>query len=241
MPALNSIRRTFDRSLESAKVLFEVAATYSQVPARSIMGEPPIRPGQAQRIAGLSFLVMVRAWEELVEGCLVRYLAGARSPSGYKPSIKRPASRNLIESYERLGSNEYRLGGGKGYLAVSDWSRVRHCATDFFDDGQPFTNVKHQQVQQLKAATVIRNRVAHSSLTARRAFLEVVDTHNELDDRRPRGYSVGHLLLQVGNRGFGKQARRQAFFLHYHDNFVAMAEVICPTGTPPTHRGARQS
>jgi len=65
--SLKSVRKTFDENLESALLLFQVAERFSSRDVTQDSNEPAIRPGQARRISGLAFLVMVRAWEELVE------------------------------------------------------------------------------------------------------------------------------------------------------------------------------
>jgi hypothetical protein len=96
--SLKSVRKTFDESLESALLLFQVAERFSSKDATQEGSEPAIRPGQARRITGLAFLVMVKAWEELVEACLVapcRFVWNATLSSGRRQGHR--AGRQMLE------------------------------------------------------------------------------------------------------------------------------------------------
>ncbi|MBZ2178818.1 MAG: hypothetical protein K7J47_14030 [Acidobacteria bacterium] len=235
MPALKTIRKTFDKNLESARLLFEVATKFSDPSPENQPVEPPVSAGEARRIAALAFLIMVRACQEFVEQTLIRYLAGASAPSGYRPTLLHPVAASLAEAHQRAAAPPDGLGGGQGYLSVSNWNAVQKCARQRFSEGHPFTRLTGSQQQHLAAAIRIRNRIAHSSLKCRREFLDVVNKHDPDPGQRPRGYTVGHLLLKIGNRGFGKAAAQQRFFLHYHDQLVAMADTICPAAATPLH------
>jgi hypothetical protein len=232
MAALNSIRKAFDNDLESAKLLFDVAQNFADHTKHESTAEPPVSPAQARRIAGLAFLVMVRAWEELVEGCLVRYIAGASAPNGNQPILKCNKAATLSQAYEFAKHSPSKLGGGQGYLSVSEWKKVKNCANHHFCGGEPFSRINSHQVLRLTDATAIRNRIAHSSKKCREAFLSAAGNHEPPQYKRPRGYTVGHLLLTVGQRGFGRNAKKQAFFLHYHGLFLDMAGTICPSQKP---------
>lgn len=236
MPALKSIRDKFDQNLYSAMLLYEVAQKFSPPPPDAPNARPPVSRGQARRVAGLAFLVMVRAWEELVESCLVRYLAGASAPSGYQPALNTAKARTIAAAYQTATARNGGLGGNGSYLSVSDWGRVTEFARRHFNEGQPFTSLNDAQRQKFANAIKIRNRVAHSSKKCRTEFLAVVTSHEMPNEERPRGYTVGHLLLKVGNHGFGKQARQQTFFLHYRALFHAMANQICPTSKEAPQR-----
>lgn len=236
MPALNSIRKSFDRDLKSAELLFSVACVFAEI-EKTHNEDPPIRPGQARRIAGLAFLVISKAWEKLVEDCLVRYLTGAKAPSGKAFALKEPPPAHSLEKAYELVSKTNLLKGREGGLYCSDWGKVQACASVLLTDGKPFTDLSDEQRDLLARATKIRNRVAHDSANCRNAFLRVAEQHGETRGFRPRGYTVGHLLLKRTNKGFGKGAKCNRVFCHYASNFKAMADVICPMSDGLT-RGA---
>lgn len=226
MPALNSIRKSFDRNLDSAELLFKLAETFSK--ERPDEPEPPIRKGQAKRIAGLAFLVMVKAWEELVEACLVRYLMGAKAPSGQVFDLENQV-RRVRRVEDAYGCKVLKgLGGRGGHLKVTNWDEVSGTANKIFRDGKPFTQLTPHQEKFLQRATAIRNRVAHDSKKCRKAFLDVAGQHGDGKGQRRRGYAVGDLLLKRTAAGFGDNSCEPAVFTHYAQQIRAMADVICP-------------
>lgn len=227
MPALNSIRRTFDRNLESAELLFEVASKFA-VYDEGTDPDPPLRPGQAKRIAGLAFMVTSKVWEELVEVCLVRYLMGTQAPSGTAFEMTQTPPARRLDSAYRLATGPVGLTGSPDGWHCSDWTRVQSCARTFLVDGTPFTALSDQQRNLLARATTIRNRVAHDSTKCRTAFLKVAAQQGGRDGVRPSGYSVGHLLLKRTSTGFGGGVKSDLVFRHYARNFRAMADVIVP-------------
>jgi hypothetical protein len=228
---LNSARRNFDKNLESALLLFQVAERFSSNRAIQDDGEPAIRPGQARRIAGLAFLVMVKAWEELVETCLLRYIAGAIAPSGDAPKRTSTEAYTLKSAFKYASENG--LGRGPDHLSVNDWSKVCACAQKILDSGKPFSLVSDRQKTLLKHAIKIRNRIAHESGKTRRNFIKIAKAHLALNAEEPlkRGYTVGDLLLTEGTRCFGNGAKKRTYFFHYHQLFLSMADVICPKQT----------
>jgi hypothetical protein len=233
MPAhkLNSVRKAFDESLESALLLFLVAERSASEELLQSDSDPVIRPGQARRIAGLAVLVMVRAWEELVEACLVRYIAGASAPSGYGPERLSTATFTLKSAFMHASKNGLR--GGPDHLSVSEWDRVCACARSILRNGEPFTRIEPLHKDRLAAATKIRHRVAHSSAKTRKEFNEVARQHlgRRAGQPLPRGYTVGHLMMTSGQRCVGQGAGKQAYFRHYHQLFNSMADIICPKQT----------
>jgi hypothetical protein len=232
--SLNSIRKTFDENLEPALLLFQMAARFASNEVVDAGSDPSVRPGQARRIAGLAFLLLVRAWEELVEGCLVRYTAGATAPSGVAPGLKADPAGNLRAAYTLVTKNG--LGGHDDdqlrHLSVSSWDAVCKCSRKLFNDGGPFTKLSKEQRQALKDATTIRNRVAHASRKTITRFCEVARSGLSLgaDQPLPRGYTVGHLLM-AKRSGLSESHTEQSHFLYYHQKFLSMADVICPKQT----------
>jgi hypothetical protein len=232
--SLKTTRNNFDKNLSSALLLFEVAKRFSGETEDREGTAPAVRPGQSRQIAGLAFLIMVRSWEDLVEGCLVRYVAGAKAPSGYAP-YRYCSAASLAEAYGVAIQNGLRgnADGENSHLFVSSWKAVCKCSDMLFKAGKPFSNLTTEQRRALENATTIRNRVAHSSAKTRAAFNRLARLHREpgVAGPLPRGYTVGQLLMTSGSHFFGERAETQECFRHYHRLFLSLADIICPTQT----------
>ena len=84
-PALNAVRKAFDKKFQSSADLFLAVQVFAEGTWDAINGWEALYPGQARRVVALSFLQVVISWEDFIESCFVRYLMGAKSPSGYAP------------------------------------------------------------------------------------------------------------------------------------------------------------
>jgi hypothetical protein len=114
-PALISARKVFDKRLEAALSLYSYAESIANGTWESITGWEPLHPRQAQKIVALCFMDIVAGWEEIVENCFIRYLAGAVSPNGYKPSLRSGPARSILHAYQ-LASGKPAFKVGTHYL-----------------------------------------------------------------------------------------------------------------------------
>lgn len=228
-PSLNTVRNQFDAKLESARTLFDAVRVFAEGPQAGIVGNPPIYPGHAWRIVGLAFMQMAMAWEDMVESTFARFLAGAKSPSGYAPELRLSDAHNLDHSYQLMSGNPSHRRG-TDYLTWVDWGEVIKLAKVFFVGGQPFGHLSLLERDRYADAVKIRNRVAHFSDKCRKDFLVVAKNHLGIqpNGKLPKGFTVGQLLATVGVRGFGNAAPNQYYFYHYHSLFQGMANKICP-------------
>ena len=215
--------------LDSAKDLFDAVQPLATGNEASIKGKATLFPGQARRAAGLAFMQMVMALEDLIEAAFIRYIAGAPAPNGTAPNLRLGAAENLQHAYQLLSGNPSHRAG-IDYLTWSDWSATIKLSKVFFVDGAPFSSLTHLEKDRLRDATKIRNRVAHFSDKCRKDFNEVARTHLGLgsNDKLRKGHSVGDLLIVKSPRCFGKNCGNKFYFDHYHQLFQAVAQKICP-------------
>jgi hypothetical protein len=228
-PALNTIKRQFDRRIQSSVSLYSRVTVFAFDEAwDAIQGWEPLTPAQARRIVSLAFLDVVSHWEDFLERCFVRYLAGAVSPTGYKPVLRLRECKSIQHAYELL-SLQSEFDTRKAFLSWNSWKDVIQKAKIFFVRGEPFANLSNVQAQRLQDATKIRNRIAHYSKKCREEFIEVAKQHLGLQrsDKLQQGFDVGQLLLTKGTRGFACK-RMQHYFLHYMDLFLEVSNVIAP-------------
>ena len=161
-PALVSARKVFDERLKSALSLYSYAEKIANGTWEFITRWEPLHARQAQKIVALCFMDIVAAWEDFVESCFIRYLAGATSPSGYKPSLRSGPARSILHAYQFVsGRPAFKVGAH--YLQWQSWSEVISAARVFYEDGEPFSLLSQLQRERLGDATKIRNRVAHTS------------------------------------------------------------------------------
>lgn len=223
-PSLKSTRTMFEKRLMSALSLYSYAETTANGTWESIVGWEPLHPRQAQKIVALCFMDIVTGWEDFVESCFIRYLTGASSPSGYKPSLRSGNARSILHAYQ-LASGKPSFKIGTHYLQWQSWSDVIEAANVFLEKGQPFSLLSQLQRDRLRDATKIRNRVAHASAKCLKDF-GVVSRHHV--QKVHQGYSVGQLLINKSNKCFGSAAPNQTYFMHYWHLFDNLTKIICP-------------
>ena len=228
-PATSTLRRSFVATVISSANLY--ASVESYLPhSYDGFSTNPLHPKQARRVVALSFQSMVAAWEDFVQGLFVRYMVGAASPSGYRPSLRLGTCSSIRHAVEVLtGQPGFDLT--RRYLSWTKWSDVTALAKLHFTGGRPFTSVHEDLIQALNDAHVIRNRVAHTSAKARRDFLQVARRFLGLaaDARIGQGYDVGTLMIETTVRGFGKMDRADNYFLQYCNLYCDLADVLCPS------------
>lgn len=227
-PSLNTVSRTFITRVQSSADLYGTVEEFALGTWHSIQGWEVLYPGQARRIVALAFMNLVVGWEEFVEACFVRYLAGSSAPSGWKPKLRLSACKSLDHAYALIaGRADFDVT--KQYLNWSSWPEVESRALVFFPRGKPFTALSEMQRQRLKDAQIIRNRVAHSSSKCREDFKQVARQFCGLSgsQKLPKGIDVGQVLLDTSGRGF-HDARKESLFIHYANLFCDLAELIAP-------------
>jgi|ERR1700730_8551535 len=130
-PALNAIRKSFDKKLQRAADLFSAVYVFAEGTWDAINGWEALYPGQARGVVALSFLQVVISWEDFIESCFVRYLMGATSPSGFAPQLRLGPASSISHAYQ-LASCDPKFRVGSHYMTWSSWSDVVDRAQLFF-------------------------------------------------------------------------------------------------------------
>jgi hypothetical protein len=228
-PALNSVKKAFRNKIESSIGLFETLKPYvTEYTWEGIQGFENIHPEQAKKLLSIAFLDVIVGWEDFISACFIRYLAGAKAPSGYNPTLRTGRCESVRHAYEILSGIEG-FDPTKNILRWSSWNEILKKARIYFKNGEPFRTVTDQESQRLNDAFIIRNRVAHSSEKCRHEFKRIAKQHLGIPDngKLNRGYSVGALLLEISAHGFGK-AKEDHFFVMYMNLLITLSDKIAP-------------
>lgn len=127
------------------------------------LGLPQI---QLEIIVELAFLRIFIAWENFLEGSFIRYLMGAKSPSGYKPKA-------FVNPYNMEHALNF-ISQGKDYVKWNSASDVIDRSDVFFKNGEPFKNTLEASTTDLNEMNTIRNRIAHKSKSSQEKFNSLI-------------------------------------------------------------------
>lgn len=222
-PEVTHVKNTFLDEISAARNL---VVAINAIPAKvSPSASIGLHPKYAQRVVALAFMAVVAAWEEFLECSLVRYLAGAKTASGYKPRPKLGMANNIPHAYKVL-SQDANYESTKNYLKVNDPRWVRITA-DFFFDTHHY-NCLQAKTDLLEHASRIRNRVAHGSNKCRNEFKKTaIYFMRPANNSLPYGYGPGKLLIDPVQRHFGHTG------LTHFDAYLTMYEQLANTIVPP--------
>jgi hypothetical protein len=223
-PAFGSVSRNFYAALNSAVGLASAIRPFC---ARNWEGirENPIHPSQARRVIALSFLAATAAWEEFLGAVFVRYVAGASSASGYRPTLLMGRAPSLDHAY-KLVAGRHDYDPESRFLTWGPDETLARVRL-FFRSGSAFENAIKGANRQLKDASIIRNRVAHASQKCRTDF---IDTARRLLQRTQlgRGYGVGDLLLAKPPLPLHRHPRSATYLDAFLFMFHGLADEIAP-------------
>lgn len=225
-PEVDPVKREFLKQVDAAVALVE---SVKNIPSRTKnIDGPGLHPKHLNQAVGLAFMGLVSSWEEFLELSLVRYLAGAQSNSGFSPSGKNKIANSIPHAYKILSQNK-KFDPKKQYLKKSGPSWVYDTGEIFFNEN-PFDCI-HKNIERLKDATLIRNRVAHKSDKCRADFIGIaVKLLKFKDNKLPQGYTVGTFLQTKATSGFGKKSKssNKNYFNAYADLYKCLAIKIVP-------------
>lgn len=227
--SLVSTRRDFDEVLQSSANLASAVFDCAQEKWETIRGWEMLYPTQARKVIALSFMGAVGALEEFVQGCFIRYMAGAKSPSGFQPRLRVGPCETLTHAGQVL-TRRSSFDFERSFLSWSSWSEVVDRARIYFHRGSPFSSIDTLTQARLQDAFVIRNHVAHSSAKCRADFIELAKRHLGLRPHQKlvRGYDVGRLFMSAPANGFTPDPEIVFYFTAYFDLFRRVADVLAP-------------
>ena len=181
LPSLHQVLDEFNSEISSSlKLLYKIENN------PGVLHQP-----QVDLIFGLAFLKIFIAWEQFLEDTFARYMCGASSLSGNKPT------RNETARYlDRALSIIY---GGQPYAGWASVDIVVERANRFFDKGEPYTTPLQSAAAELNSMRKVRNHIVHHSKKSREDFNKLLVG---VYGFRPQGMSAGRFLRQrVGING----------------------------------------
>ncbi len=226
--SLRSAKRPFVETILSCANL--CAAMLPFVDRRTtndaIQGWQLLHHAQARRVVALSFMNIVSAWEEFVQSCFIRYMAGASSENC--PRLRMGPCQSLKHAGQVL-MRRSNFDFESDYISWTPWNQVVDRAKIFFEGGLPFAAVNASTQKHVDDAFKLRNRVAHSSEKCRTDFVEVAKRHLGIPvgGNLTRGYDAGSLLL-AQPKLFGATCGQDTYFMAYVDLFMELADLIVP-------------
>jgi len=228
-PKLTSVKRAFLDGLGSSLNLFAAVFDFTDQKKTwdAIYGWEPIHPAQARRVVALAFMNIVASWEEFVQATFIRYMAGATSPGGFRPTLRIGPCASMKHAGQLL-TRKMDFNFESDFISWSSWNEVINRAKLFFDNGRPFSVITNKNRERLQNAVVIRNRVAHFSDKSRAEFTKVAKQHRgkNSEERLEQGYDVGKLLLEKPR--LFVDSDRTSYFEAYVDLFLDLADIVAP-------------
>ncbi len=220
------VRTTFASECSSARAL--VAAILA-VPAKVRPSpNPGLHPRHAEQVVELAFMAIVASWEEFLEDSLVRYVAGAKTASNYRPTPKFGLASNITHAYQIVSQNA-NYDRQRDYLKVTDPNWVRNSASFIFS-AHTYTFLQ-TKTDLIRHASAIRNRVVHNSEKCRTDFkATALYFLQPANGKLSQGYGPGKLLLSSVQRHFGQRAVQQGLthFEAYLQMYDSLAAQIVP-------------
>lgn len=225
-PEVDHVKKTFFKEIKAAEDL--VAKILQFKGGINPVGTIGLHPKHVRQVVELAFMGVVASWEEFLEMSLVRYVAGAKTGTGYRPTPKFGRATSIEHAYQVL-SNNPKFSPRKDYLKVTDPNWVTNQA-DFLFSAHGFGDVKIKGAL-LGHASSIRNRVAHSSEKCRADF-KVTAIHFLMPatGSLKQGYGPGDLLVAPVSRHFGQPAiqSQSTHFSAFAELYKSLADTIIP-------------
>ncbi len=226
-PKLQTAKDDFIDVLDSSDGLLAAVRPFLEGSYQQAAGEA-IQRKQAERILALAFMASVAAWEEFVLGAFIRYMVGVAAPSGYKPTLRLGACGTLNHALEVVsGKADFNIE--KRYISWKGWDDVLSSAKVYFRQGAPFDRLTAADIDHLKDATSIRNRVAHKSPKCIAQFVATAKKHMGVAAANPlpQGTDPGRLLASQVTHLF-TDVPNQTYYEAYSAWLRRLANLLVP-------------
>ena len=155
----------FLRSLQECKRIAADAYLWSLPRAHG--ARPYIRRKRRDSMTELSFLRAFLAWEVFLEESFVLYLSGQKPPRGRAPY------RYTFPPDQRTAM-DWLVPEGRQYARWTTAAEVSARAERHFRGGGPYAHVLRGKQSVLDETRIIRNSIAHESMSARQKFETLV-------------------------------------------------------------------
>jgi len=173
LPSLHQVISEFTRELSNATKLLDNIET----------NHGALHQPQIDLIFELAFLKIFIAWECFLENTFIRFMCGASSLSGEKPT--------RIVFVRHLGQALKVICGDRPY---ADWVSVDivvERANRFFDNGEPYATPLQSAAVELANIRRIRNHIVHHSNKSKEDFNGLLVS---IYGFRPQGMTAGRFL-----------------------------------------------
>lgn len=179
---LRTVLVEFLRNLQECRGLSADAYRWASPGAHG--ARPLVSKRRRDQMTEMAFLRAFLAWESLVEESFILYLSGQKPPRGRAPS------RYAFPPNHRTAM-DWVVPEGRRYAEWTVPTRVSERAERFFRAGRPFAPALRSNQNMLEEVRIIRNAIAHKSVSARGKFESFVRTKL---GTLPPNLSVGGLL-----------------------------------------------
>jgi len=129
--------------------------------------QPHISRIRRDNLTEMAFLRAYLAWEVFLEESFILYLAGQNAPRGRKP-IRYAFPPNMAFAMQWV------IPEGRSYAGWTIPIHITNRAERFFRNGRPFAAVLRSNQNSLDEARIIRNAIAHKSMSVRDKFETLV-------------------------------------------------------------------
>lgn len=163
---LRTVLADFLRSLQESRQIAADAHQWSSPGAGG--ARPYISRSRRDSMTELAFLRAFLAWETLLEESFILYLLGQKPPRGRAPH------RYAFPPNQRAAMDW--VAEGRPYARWTVAADVSARAERLFRAGRPFAPVLRGNQNMLEEARIIRNAIAHESMSARDRFENLVRT-----------------------------------------------------------------
>jgi len=219
-------RRSFDAARLSSDNLVTAVRPYLTI--SYVDRAQPLRRKQAERILSYSFMTLMGSWEELVQLTYLKYLVGAASPAGTRPTLIATPQPTLLDAARFLTGKPH-FNPSQHYHMWPTWNKLVNDANRHFQSGIPFSSVSQSDRALLGYAQAIRNRVAHRSKKCITHFLASARPHLGLPPNAalPQGMDAGRLLSTAVTHLFPVRPG-QIYYEAYSNLLYRLSRIIAP-------------
>jgi len=158
---LRTVLVEFLRNLQECRGLSADAYRWASPGAHG--ARPFVSQRRRDQMTEMAFLRAFLAWESLVEESFILYLSGQKPPSGRAPNRYAfpPNHRTAID---------WVVPEGRRYARWTVVAEISQRAERFFQGGRPFAPVLRSNLNMLEEVRIIRNAIAHKSVSTREKF-----------------------------------------------------------------------
>jgi len=208
--------RTLTRNIQEAQLLLQEARSFRIILPNG--NARHIGTHRVELLAGLALLRMHLSWEDFIESVFVRYMCGAKSASGFSPTLILSPEPNIVSATATL----LHPTPTHTYLYLN-WNvkNISSWASRHFFHGEPFALAIGAFRQTLEDISAVRNVFAHRSTFAIGNFHALV--LREIG-YVPRGTNPGRFLLT----NHPSHTPPQRFIDLYADALLNAAGIIVP-------------